>query len=220
MSGPTGRAATCEALPSWLVKWWVFLSASAAPLLLIGGWTVAAARQPAGFDPTVDTISALAGLGAADRWLMTLALLGVGIAHLTTAVGLCPAGLNGRVLLGLGGFATMLVAAFPLPVTGSSGAHTMAATVAFVALAAWPALASRRAVRGPVPWALRPRPSLVAAAVLLGLVGWFAIALGTGLSVGLAERVAAGAQALWPFVVAVSVALTGRTADASRRSGN
>jgi hypothetical protein len=41
----------------------------------------------------------------------------------------------------------------------------------------------------------------VAAGVLLGLVGWFAVELFTdGPHVGLSERVAAGAQAIWPLL--------------------
>ena len=47
------------------------VSSAAAPVLLIGGWTVAAGRQRGGFDPVVETISALAAHGADDRWLMT-----------------------------------------------------------------------------------------------------------------------------------------------------
>ena len=35
-------------------------SATAAPVALIGGWTLAATRQPEAYDATRDTISALA----------------------------------------------------------------------------------------------------------------------------------------------------------------
>jgi hypothetical protein len=64
---------------------------------------------------------------------------------------------------------------------------------------------------------LRPVVSLAAALVLLGLVGWFAATLGTGGRVGFAERVAAGAQACWPLIAAVSSRLhTDRAATESR----
>ena len=43
------------------VPWWGVISAAAAPVLLIGGWTVAAGLQPR-FDPVSDTISALAAI--------------------------------------------------------------------------------------------------------------------------------------------------------------
>jgi hypothetical protein len=143
---------------------------------------------------------------------MTAALLGVGACHVGTALGLTAATARARVALGLGGAATVLVAAFPLPATGGSTPHAVAAGVAFAALGTWPALAAVRPSRAGPParrgsgpaWALRPAPSLTAAAVLVGLVGWFAVSLGTGGRTGLAERAAAGAQALWPLVAVLS----------------
>jgi hypothetical protein len=54
----------------------------------------------------------------------------------------------------------------------------VAAGVTFVALAVWPALASHR--RGHTPAALRPGVSFAAALVLLELLAWFAVTLGTG----------------------------------------
>jgi len=189
------------------VPWWALLSSALAPVLLIGGWTLAAARQPAGYSSVTQTISSLAALGATDRWLMTAALTGVGLAHLVTALGLRPAATAGRLVLAVGGIATLLVAAFPLPRVGGSGRHTLAAAVAFGALALWPALAWR--ARSPAA-ALRPTVSIVAAAVLLGLVIWFAAELHSGTRVGLAERVAAGAQAGWPLVAVLSVVVSAR----------
>lgn len=184
------------------VPWWGVLSAAGAPALLIGGWTVAARLQPEGYDPVVETISALAGYGASARWVMGLALIGVGLCHLLTALALRPAAPTGRAVLAAGGLGTLLVAATPLPQIGGSPTHTAAAALAFGALAAWPALAWRRTAAA---WPLRPAPALVAAAVLLGLVGWFTGELyGGGQRVGAAERVAAGAQALWPLAVVLA----------------
>ncbi len=195
------------------MPWWALMSSAAAPVALIGGWTLAAQRQPDGFDSTVETISALAARDAADRWLMTAALVIVGLCHVVTALGLSRAAAAGRIILGLGGVATMLVAVFPLPAAGAAPAHAAAAAVAFTSLAVWPALAWRR--RGRSPAALRPVVSFAAALVLLGLLGWFAVTLGTGGRVGLAERLAAGAQACWPLVAALSSRLhAGRAASA------
>jgi hypothetical protein len=56
------------------VPWWGLVSSAAAPVLLVGGWTVAAGLQPGSFDAVAATISSLAAVGAADRWVMTLAL--------------------------------------------------------------------------------------------------------------------------------------------------
>ncbi|MCM0678401.1 DUF998 domain-containing protein, partial [Micromonospora phytophila] len=136
-----------------VVPAWALFSAAAAPVFLIGGWTLGAARQPDGFDQVGGTISALAAVGAADRWIMTLGLVGLGLCHCVTAAGLRPAATGGRVLLALGGVATLAVAAFPLPAgAGGSTPHGLAAAVAFGALALWPALAppkGGRDVTGP-----------------------------------------------------------------------
>jgi hypothetical membrane protein len=179
------------------------LSAAAAPVLLIGGWTLAAAQQRVRFDPAVETISALAAHGADDRWIMTAALAGLGVCHVVTAAALRPAATAGRLLLAGGGIATVLVAAFPLPADDSgSTPHGIAAGAGFLTLAVWPALAGRRSARAPA--VLRPAAGVPAAAVLLGLVAWFGaeLAADRGL-VGLSERAAAGAQALWPLAVVV-----------------
>jgi hypothetical membrane protein len=193
----TGAGLTGRAVPRW-VLW----SSSAAPVLLIGGWTAGAARQPGGFDSTVRTISALAAVGAPDRWIMTSALAGVGVCHLVTALGLGPAAVAGRLALAVGGAATVGVAAFPLPGgDGPATAHAIAAGTAFVALAGWPLLSWRRGTAVP---ALRRGVAVAAGMALLALVGWFAAELLSGGRVGLAERAAAGAQACWPLAVALS----------------
>ena len=70
------------------VPWWGLASSSTAPVLIVGGWTLAARLQPRHFDPVSSSISALAAAGATDRRVLTLALLGVGIRHVLT--GLCP----------------------------------------------------------------------------------------------------------------------------------
>jgi hypothetical protein len=99
--------------------------------------------------------------------------------------------------------ATVLVAAYPLTVgAGSSRAHTFAATVALGSLAIWPAAAWRRSPETPPP--LRPAVCAAASLALLGGLAWFGYELGTdGSRIGLAERVAAGSQAVWPLVVVV-----------------
>lgn len=196
---------------------WALLSSAAAPVLLVGGWTLAAARQPGGFDPIAGTISALAARDATDRWIMTLGLLGLGLCHCLTAAGLRPLRPAGRLLLALGGIATLAVAAFPLPAQrGSSTAHGLSAAVAFGALALWPALAAHRRRAPARAAALTARRGTAAAALLLALVGWFAVELTTGgLRIGLAERVAAGAEALCPLLVVL--ALTRRTAGGAPR---
>ena len=197
------------------VPWWGVVSSLAAPVLLIGGWTLAAAIQPVPFDAVVRTISDLAALTTADRWVMTTALVGVGLSHIATACALAPAAVAGRLVLGVGGLTTLGVAAFPLPARGgSSSAHTAAAAVAFISLAVWPAFAwvRRRLPEQIVASVLEPRVSAAATCALLLAVGWFFAELLTGGDkVGLAERVAAGTQALWPLVVVLSLRKTRQT---------
>jgi hypothetical protein len=189
------------------------LSSAAAPVLLIGGWTIAAGLQPGHFDPVTGTISALAAHGAADRWVMTLALAALGACYAVTGLALRPAARPGRLLLMAGGVATVVVAANPLPAGGGSSLpHGLAAGVAFVALAIWPAGAWRRpspvlaqpVPASPVPAILRPAVAAGAVLILAGLLTWFAVELwGSGDQVGLSERVLAGAESIWPLAVAL-----------------
>ncbi len=195
------------------IPWWGLVSAAAAPIVLGGGLALAEALQPPGYSPVRDTISALAAYGAADRLVMTSALAGLGCCHVVTAVALRPAWRAGRVVLAAGGLATLMVAAFPQPAAGNSVAHTIAATVAFTTLALWPSFAARRKLSPPL---LTGPVSAAASVVLLGLVAWFAVELHGGQR-GLAERAAAGAQALWPLAVVVTTRLA-NAGVASRRT--
>jgi hypothetical protein len=79
-------------------------------------------------------------------------------------------------------------------------AHAVAAAVAFTTMGAWPAFAGRRRHWAPL---LTRNTSAAAAVVLLGLVMWFAFEL-NGDYRGLGERVAAGAEALWPLAVVLT----------------
>jgi hypothetical membrane protein len=177
------------------------LPATAAPVLLVGGWTVAAAHQVGGFDPFVETISELARRSATDRWMMTDALAGLGISHVVTALALRPAAAAGRLVLAGGGIATVLVAAFPIPNDGPAVTHVVSAATGFVLLAVWPALAIRRSMQAPAVF--RRGVAIPAASVLLGLVVWFFYQYVEHGQVGLSERAAAGAQAIWPLATAV-----------------
>ena len=68
------------------VPWWGVLAAAAAPILLVGGWRLAAALQPSSYDELTRTVSALAAEGANDRWVMTLAFVIVGACDVVTAL--------------------------------------------------------------------------------------------------------------------------------------
>jgi hypothetical membrane protein len=185
------------------VPWWGLISSAAAPVLLIGGWTVAAGLQPR-FDPVTDTVSALAAIGATDRWVMNLVFLLVGTCYIVTALALRSAKTPGRLILIGGAAAGMMVAANPEHAGGfGSVPHFVFASIGFAGLTLWPAAAAQR---GPaVPWGLRPGPAAAAVAVQFALLAWFGaeLILGTH-QVGLAERAVGVAQSSWPLAVVLS----------------
>ena len=182
------------------IPWWAAASAVAAPLLLTGGFVVAAALQPASYSPIRDTISSLGAQSATDPWVMTMALVGVGTCYLLTALGLRPARRLGRIALAGGGAATLLIAVFRQPLHGYSTSHGLAVVAACTAMCTWPPLAAHRRHRAPL---LTLVPCVTAAAMTFGLTLWFAFENHGG-EVGLAERCAAVAAALWLSPVVLS----------------
>ncbi len=196
-------------------------SALVPPIALIGGWSVAAALQPAGYSAVHESISALAASTTPHRWVMTTGLILTGAGHLVTAYAVPRVGRLGRLLLGLGGLFTLLVAALPLPSrTDSSALHVAVATVSFVALAVWPlgagpasatsadvgAQALIDADAAAVGWPLRRYTRWAATAVLVVLTVLVGAATLAGWTrFGLVERLAAGAQAVWPLGVALGM---------------
>lgn len=201
--GPGGPSGPARPRP------WAVVSAVVAPVAMIGGWSVAAAIQPRGFDAVRGTISELATGAVAHPGVMTAGLLVTGVAHVVTASGV-PVRRASRVLLALGGAATAAVGLLPVDVAAKP--HAVAAGLAFGALALWPAAAARR--DGPA--ALRPLPATAASVVLLAALGWFVVELTSGGDrVGLAERVVAGAQALAPLLLVLAL----RGADRGRLRG-
>lgn len=192
------------------IPWWAIVAACLSPVLLIGGFFVATELQPATYDPIRDTISQLAGQGATDSWVMTLALTGVGVCYLLVALGLHPAGSAGRVVLAGGGVATLLIAGFQDPRLGYSLGHELAVIAVVLTCCTWPIFAARREH----PALLLTRAvSFAAAGVSLGLAAWYALE-SHGALLGLAERCAAVAPPLWLLAVVV----TTRRAVPNRRA--
>jgi|SRR5579872_1766167 len=192
------------------VAWWGPISGVAAPVLLIGGWTVAAGLQ-SHFDPVTDTVSALAAIGATDRWVMNLVFVLVGACYIMTALALKPARTVGRMILIAGAIAGMLVAANPEHAGGfGSVPHFVFASLGFAGLTLWPVAAAQK---GPAaPWGLRPGPAATAVAVQFALLAWFGAELILAAhQVGLAERIMGGVQATWPLAVVLSCYLPVRT---------
>lgn len=180
---------------------WTLISSGCAPVLLVGGWTIAVLQGPA-YDPATQTISVLAAHGAAGFWVMTGVFLALGVCHLFTAWGLRAAALAGRVALGGGGVAAWAVVLLPAPSSGGSLRHGSVAVVGFTLLAVWPVLAADRG--GAAPWGLRPVPSIVATALIGVAACWFLIEIHRHGVPGVAERLVTCIQSLWPLVVVAS----------------
>ncbi|MCF1594470.1 DUF998 domain-containing protein [Streptomyces muensis] len=197
---------------------WALLSSGCAPVVLIGGWTLAAQLEGPAYDPATQTISVLAAYGASGFWVMTGALAALGVCHMITALGLRPAALPGRLALGAGGVAAFVVALLPPPSSGGSLRHGSAAAVGFALLAVWPVLAADR--RPAAPWGLRPVPSLTATTLMLVTAGWFMIEMRQGGADGVAERLVTALQSLWPFVVVASCLRHPRPEDSSPQESN
>ncbi len=187
--------------PPRVVPGWTMVSAALAPVVLIGGWTLAATRQPDRYSAVRESISALAAHGATDRWIMTTGLAALGACHVVTALGLRPARPGGRWLLAIGGVGTLTVAAAPQPAHGSSQLHLTAAAVGFVTLSLWPLFAASAA--GPI--VARRRCGTVVTVLLVVLLVWLGLEIGGGALLGLSERMLAGAQALWPLVIVLAL---------------
>jgi len=187
-----------------VVPWWGVASSAAAPVLMVAGWSVAAGLQPHSFDAVAEPVSALAAVGAADRWVMSLTFVVVGACVFVTGLALRPARVAGRLALMAGAVGGMLVAAFPeRPGVMFPVPHMVCAAIGCLGVVTWPAMAWRRGSR--VPWGLRPSASAAAVAVLAALVAWFGVELITaGGLAGLSERVFGAAQATWPLAVVAS----------------
>ncbi|WP_228992756.1 DUF998 domain-containing protein [Streptomyces sp. DH8] len=182
---------------------WALLSSGCAPVLLVGSWTIAQARQGPQYDPAADTLSVLASYGAASYWLMTGVLLVLGTCYVATAHALRQAAAAGRLALAGGGLSALALTLVPVPSSGGALEHGAVATVGVVLLAAWPPLAAVR-TRAPTPWGLRFDVSLAASGVMFASALWFWAELQCGRAPGAAERVLTFLQALWPFLVVLS----------------
>lgn len=174
-----------------------------APVILIGGWTLAADLQPVPFNAVQRSISALGAVGMPYRWVIALVLLGVGACHATTAIALRPAAEAGRGLLVIGGIASILIAVNPQPSGGGSLAHEAFSLVGVVVMTIWPVAAVRH--EPGVPFGLRPVAAVAITGVTLALLVWFSIELFHGPELGLAERTVTADQSIWPLVVVLSV---------------
>jgi hypothetical protein len=209
LPGPTALLRDGRPVPGWAIG-----TALLTPVVLVGGWLVADALQPTSYSPMRQTMSVLAGDAAADRWVMTAALLLVGSCQIATGAGLTGVGRPARILLILTGASTLGIAATPEPPTGPTPRHLAFAVCCVVTTAVWPVLvASRAPARS---WILSVYGCATATVIFAGLSCWLLIAARAGDGdLGLAERLASAIQGLFPLVVAL--ALRQAAVDAGRQ---
>jgi hypothetical protein len=186
-----------------LVPGWAAATALLAPVVLVGGWLVAGALQPASYSPMRQTMSVLAGDTGTDRWVMTAALVVVGTCQIATGAGLTGVRMPARIVLVLTGLSTLGIAASPEPATGATSRHLAFAVSCVVMTAVWPVfVASRRPEQS---WILGVRGCAMVTVVFAGLSCWLLIAAQGGGDLGLAERLTSAAQGLFPLVVALAL---------------
>jgi hypothetical protein len=211
MAAAARSASSSTAVPAAgrLTPVWVVLCALLTPVLLVAGWLVAGAVQPASYSPMRQTMSVLAGQTGTEAWIMTAALFLVAGCQLLTGVGLTRVSAPARVLLVLTGLSTLGVAASPEPATGPNAQHLAFAASCVITTAIWPLLVARRRAPG------RPRilSWLACGAVTVvfaGLDGWLLLATHSGGDLGLVERLTSAAQGIFPFFVALALWRTER----------
>jgi len=199
------------------MPWWGVASSVLAPTILIGGWSVAADLQPTPFDAVSRSISTLGTVGMPYRWVIADALLGVGICHAVTGIALRAAAEPGRVLLIIGGIASILIAVNPQARHGGSVLHEAFSLLGVVVMTIWPIAAIRR--EPDAPFGLRPGAAYASTAFTMALLVWFTAELFHGPLLGLAERAVTSDQSIWPLVVVLSVVAIRQRATALASEG-
>ena len=177
-----------------------------APVVLVGGWLITGALQPASYSPMRQTISVLAGHSGSDRWVMTAALLLAGSCQIATGAGLTAIRMPARILLILTGLSTLGIAATPEPATGPTSRHLAFAVSCVVTTAVWPVLIARRAPAQ--SWILSVYGCATVTLIFAGLSCWLLIAARDGGDLGMVERLTSTVQALFPLVVALALRQT------------
>ena len=200
------------------VPGWAIGAALLAPVVLVGGWLVAGALQPASYSPMRQTMSVLAGHSGTDRWVMTAALLLVGGCQIATGAGLTGVGMPARILLILTGLSTLGIAATPEPATGPTSRHLAFAVSCVVTTAVWPVFVARWPPAR--SWILGVYGCATVTVVFAGLSCWLLIAARDGSGdLGLVERLTSAVQTLFPFVVALALRQTARNTGNQRQRG-
>jgi hypothetical protein len=204
----TTAARVITSLPRSAVRfrpapWCVLVCSGLSPVLLTGAWLIGDALQPVSYSPIRQTVSVMSGYGGTDRWIVTSALVVIGVCYFLTAAGASALSLAAQVGLLVAGLSSIGIAACPEPAHGATAQHAVYTGIGAVAIAIWPALVVRRGQHSSA--LVRVRMSATVTVVFLALLGWLVLEAWRGGAVGLAERVVSSIEICWPFVVALAL---------------
>jgi hypothetical membrane protein len=186
------------------VALWALASAVAAPTVLLAASAVARLMRTAKYDPITQSISELAN-GRSDA-VMTAGIVLSSLFQIVTAAGLYTLRLRARVALAFAGCCGLALAGLPVSQQSTMLPHLIIAGFGATALAVSPLLAI--SAEGSAPAVCRPRWAIVASVVLVALLMWVFAAMRRGGDLGLAERLAASTELMWPLTVAVAAWLS------------
>jgi hypothetical protein len=181
--------------------------------LLTAAWLIGGAVQPSSYSPMRKTVSILAGYAATDRWIMTSALVGIGICYFGAAIGLSALRPSARIALVVSGLSGIGIAASPEPVVGSTIQHMFFTTLGATAIAVWPLFTVQRDSNqrdshqrdAPTSVLTSVRAVAVVSVIFIGMLLWLASETQNGSILGFAERLDSSLQTAWPFAIAVTL---------------
>ena len=170
------------------------------PVQSVLGGSLSAALWP-GYDPIVQTISELASPESPVRYLQSSFFILGALIDIVVALRFTVLAKPARVLIFLGGLATIGLTIFPTPLVGVSEPHRVFATISFVIFSIWPVFGMRLGREWPP--IVRPLASIVATLVLGAIaIGFLAIWTNPEIqTAGFWERAVTTSQAIYPALV-------------------
>ena len=172
------------------------------PVQSVVGWSLSAALWP-GYDSIAQTISELASPESPVRYLQSSFFLLGALIDIVVAWKFTVLAKPARVLIFLGGLATIGLTIFPTPLVGVSEPHRVFATLSFVIFSVWPVFGMRFTREWPP--IVRPLASIVATLALGAIaIGFLSVWTNPEIhTAGLWERVVTTSQAVYPALVII-----------------
>jgi hypothetical membrane protein len=170
------------------------------PVQSVLGWSLSAALWP-GYDPITQTISELASPESPVRYLQSSFFILGALIDIVVALRFTVIAKPARVLIFLGGLATIGLTVFPTPLVGISEHHRVFATISFVIFSVWPVFGMRFSRDWPP--IVRPLASIVGT-LILGAIAFGFLAIWTNPEIqtaGFWERAVTTSQAIYPALV-------------------